>query len=696
MIRAFPSFALIGRTGAAWLSAGCLPLVLIAIGGITQSTGALAAVPSATDPIVRARTAFTHRDRATLVRLRDTTLASAHPLAMWVDYWELNLRLPGAKQADVEAFYARWPGTAVEERLRKDWITERGKHGDVDVLNTELPRVRINADRDRDREIECYALSQRHDAGENVVQRARALWFAQREADHGCALLAANLYRAGQLTNDDVWARAHLAAEQGRRFVAQQAIGLLGTVKIDMVQQAFLQPTQFLARRSAKPTVEERELAAFAIIRLATRNASAAATALDDARWATLPPHAAGAAWSVIAKEAAIGARPQAYEWYQRATMVAAGERFASTPDTLAWKVRAALRAEDSTHRWRVVLEAIDAMSDAQLTDPTWVYWKARALQAEAAAGPDGQPQRNAARRLLEDIRTRLYYYGWLAAAELGQDLYMPARPPALTDAERMEAKHHAGLMRGLDLLGLRLRDEGLVEWRHALHGMNDRSLRAAAQLACDAQMWSLCISTSERTQVEIDMAQRFPTPYRDQVDSAARETNVEPAHLYAVIRQESHFSASARSVAGAAGLMQLMPQTARWVATRYRIPYQRDRIHDPATNVRIGAHYLRLVMNDFGGSHARAAAAYNAGPSRPRLWSKVAANDAAVWTEIIPINETRDYVKNVLANVAYYQAVMNSGAPTQTRPFESPPSADEETTVAQIRDNIEWLAPPP
>ncbi|MSQ18588.1 MAG: hypothetical protein EXR39_03275 [Betaproteobacteria bacterium] len=467
--------------------------------------------------------------------------------------------------------------------------------------------------------------------------------------------------------------RARIAAEQGRRYVAQHAVGLHGTVKLDSIQQAFLHPTQYLNRRIPKPSPDEAELAVLAVVRLAARNALAAAQALDDPRAAAWSARAVASAWAVIGKEAALNARPQAFEWYQRAAAIASGEPIDATADTLAWNVRAALRADNTPQRWQAIVAAVNAMSEAQRDDPTWHYWKARALQATAGDGAAGSAQRTAAKRLLERIATRIHYYGLLASQELGQPLYLPEPPPALTETERAEAQNNPGLQRGLALMRARLRDEGYTEWRHALYGMNDRSIRAAAQVACDAEIWTLCMTTSERTRNEIDMAQRFPTPYRQQVDAAATETGLDPARLYAVIRQESHFSVDARSISGAAGLMQLMPQTARWVASQFRIPYKREHIHDPATNVRLGARYLQQVLREFDGSHLHAAAAYNAGPSRPRKWSKAVSDDTAVWTEIIPINETRDYVKHVLTNAAYYEALIGNGLPMKPRPSEAP-----------------------
>lgn len=93
---------------------------------------------------------------------------------------------------------------------------------------------------------------------------------------------------------------------------------------------------------------------------------------------------------------------------------------------------------------------------------------------------------------------------------------------------------------------------------------MADRELLAAADMACERAVWDRCINTSDRTRGEVDMAQRFPTPLREQVLAQARQVGIDPAVVYGLVRQESRFIMDVRSHVGASGLMQLMPETAR------------------------------------------------------------------------------------------------------------------------------------
>jgi soluble lytic murein transglycosylase len=148
--------------------------------------------------------------------------------------------------------------------------------------------------------------------------------------------------------------------------------------------------------------------------------------------------------------------------------------------------------------------------------------------------------------------------------------------------------------------------------------------------------------------------------PFREPVVKRTQEITLDPAYVYGLIRQESRFITDARSGVGASGLMQVMPATARWTARKIGIAnFTPDQITDRDMNIAIGTGYLKLVLDDFGGSMPLAAAAYNAGPGRPRAWRNGPVIEAAAWAENVPFNETRDYVKKVLANTTMYAAIL-------------------------------------
>jgi soluble lytic murein transglycosylase len=183
--------------------------------------------------------------------------------------------------------------------------------------------------------------------------------------------------------------------------------------------------------------------------------------------------------------------------------------------------------------------------------------------------------------------------------------------------------------------------------------------------------VWDRCINTSERTKESFDAAQRFPTPHKNAVLARSQSIGLDASYVYGLIRQESRFISDARSSVGAGGLMQIMPATARWTARKIGMQgFTQDQVNDRDVNIALGTAYLKYVLDDFAGSMPMAAAAYNAGPNRPRAWRGQAGGptlDAAIWAENIPFGETRDYVKKVTSNATLYAALL-SGQPQSLR----------------------------
>jgi len=618
--------------------------------------------------VIDAREALRKKDKSQLMSA--TVAARQHPLAQWVEYWELSNRLSTAQADELEAFYARWSGTYVEDRLRNDWLLELGKRRDWANFSRDYPRFRMNDDR----EVSCFALLTQYLNAQDVREAARAAWFAQRDFDDGCNLLASNLSAAGQLSDADAWQKARLSIENNRPRAARAAVGLVSPAAAAATAELIENPARYLNRKTARVDGMAAELTTLALLRLADNDPLAAANQLTERWQAALPKHLATLAWAAAGKDAAQRLLPEAASYYQRAWSLrqeATGDKLELAPwsdDMLGWQVRAALRFNGpADERWALVVSAVDSMSVAEQKDAAWVYWRARALQAQAKTGAEGEAERLAAKQMLESIAGQMHFYGKLANEDLGGQIVLPTKPVALTAAEREAARRNPGFERALLLIGIGLRNEGVREWNFTLRGLDDRQLLAAAQLACDREVWDRCINTSDRTRTEVDMAQRFPMPYRKEVVAQAREIGLDPAYIYGLIRQESRFIMDARSSVGASGLMQIMPATARWTAKKIGLEYRPEMIAEREVNLRLGTTYLKLVLDDFGGSQALAAAAYNAGPSRPRRWRDGPLMEPAAWAENIPFGETRDYVKKVLSNNVYYNALLG-GKPTSLK----------------------------
>ena len=287
-------------------------------------------------------------------------------------------------------------------------------------------------------------------------------------------------------------------------------------------------------------------------------------------------------------------------------------------------------------------------------------YWIGRAAEAMKDSPEAATWYRNAALQ-------STVFYGQLAAAKLGNEsrLKLPVEPePTAGEAQDFKSNEIARAARLLHALGytdevrpfiLQLAEiKDTPGWR-----------RMAAALARTLKREELAIQVAKRaSRSGVELADSgYPTLRLPPLpkDGRGRSTPESPLVL-AVVRQESAFQVDAVSRAGARGLMQLMPKTASDTARALSINFAPERLWDPEYNLKLGQAYLRDMIADFGGSYVLALAAYNAGPKRARDWLKAHGDpradvDTAVdWIEMIPFEETRNYVQRVLENLQVYR----------------------------------------
>ena len=595
-----------------------------------------------------------------------TKKLEGHVLEPWLDYWRMSMRLEDTPNREVREFLATHANLYVSERLRADWLRVLGKRAEW----TEFDRQASRYTRD-DLEVNCYRWISRLENGDaSALEDAMSMWLEPAELPDGCQRLSLMLSTRGRLTVTDIWRRVRVLFEYGQITAAKTTLALLPRNDAPderMLAEAARQPKRFIER--LPPVLENRaahEVTVLAAVRYARNDASATAAALEGPLAARLSESELKYLWGLVGYEAAREHNDEALKWFARGGDVPLDDR------QLAWKARAALRDGE----WPVVRASIDRMSSAMVHQPAWIYWYGRAL---AASGEE-----MASRAYYLRIAGQTDFYGLLAAEELGYASLLPDATHVPSEAEVAAAAEQPGLQRALELIRLGIRVEGVREWLFAIRSYDDVQLIAAAELARRAGVYDRAIHTADRTSRVHNFALRYPLPYQDVIREYADTHGVDEAWVLGVVRQESRFNVDARSSAGAAGLMQVMPRTARYVASRMGMRnYRPKSVSDIQTNVTLGTGYLKLVMQQLG-HPVLASTAYNAGPSRARRWRDDKPLEGAIYVETIPFAETRDYVKKVMANAVYYAAVLDKKpVPLKTRlGVIQPPGGAEPPTI--------------
>ena len=325
---------------------------------------------------------------------------------------------------------------------------------------------------------------------------------------------------------------------------------------------------------------------------------------------------------------------PGAYELLTRLPVAAQND------EVMRWRARSSLRQ----HNWSNLLADIDAMSHAELETEEWRYWRGIALQRVNRI-PEGEG-------ILAGLATERSYYGFLAADELGLP-YALGSSAFVADEERLaELGDRPDLVRARELFRVGLDGRGRSEWDATVSYFDKADKMQAAILAHRWGWHSRAIAAAASVGDYDDLSLRYPMPYDETFQEYAADASISPTWAYGIARSESLFMRDARSSAGAIGLMQLMPATGKKVAREIKLPYSGvNTLTNPQSNIRLGTTYLGQMADRYGGNRVLATAAYNAGPHRVDAWlPQVGDLDARVWIENIPFNETRGYVRRVLA----------------------------------------------
>lgn len=558
----------------------------------------------------------------------------------YLDYELLKDRVDLAPVTEIRAFLdnnAHVPGA---DAVRKRWLRLLASRGDWDTFLREYKNV------EDDHELQCMRLDRLLRSSENqtaLMQETEALWTNGRRLPTACNAVFAAWRKAGHMTPEKIWLRIRLAMELRQLGLADELAQYLDArdrVWVNRWGAMHRDPANELARINYPiETPVARMVVRHGVVRLGVRD-------VDEAlqRWEALKQKYQffGEDDNYVMRYLGIIAAQD-----HSPTAVQLLSRVSADPNDEAlhlWRMRASLRAGD----WGAAKSFIAALPEDRRQKQEGRYWMARSLEQTG--------QVDEARASYRTLARERGYYGFLAADRIGEEYAMQHQPIVATGDEVSAMLARPGVLAAQELLTMGMLVEARRQWQWITRHMNNRELAVAAFLAREWGWHDRAILTVSKSDNQNDLELRFPLLYRDSIEANATRHGVDSGWIYGVVRQESAFVADARSHAGALGLMQLMPATGLLTGRRLNLPLRGPRaILEVENNITLGVGYLKDVLTRNANNQTLATAAYNAGPNRVIDWAPTANLDADVWVETIPFNETRDYVKNVMAFTAVY-----------------------------------------
>ncbi|MEJ2383479.1 MAG: transglycosylase SLT domain-containing protein [Xanthomonadales bacterium] len=559
-----------------------------------------------------------------------------YPYLRYEDLRHRRAAVPAPEMADFLAAHRDW---AFADGLETVWLRTLGKRGRWQAV------LRYGGD-SNDTEVRCHVAHARIRSGQTdgLLAEARTLWAVGKSQPDACDPVFDWLRRQNGITSSLAWERIDRAMTARERRLTRYLARYLDAedrVWADRWYEQDRSGYRRLARAASWPdTGQARRIVDYGLRRLARSDA--------DAAWRVFATVGNAFAWSDVERG---GILAELALWSAVERNPATAQRMAAVPPDFRdarlyeWWARFALASGD----WRQLADVLAAMPAQHRDDARWRYWAARAA-LETGAATEGREQ-------LAGLAGEANFYGFLAADALDLPYSICPLEPQVAAAAVDRLAGDPPFARALELRRAGLPSWARREWNRAVRDLDRAGLRTAAALAT-RELWPDRAIAALGNSGDLRWYEwRFPKPYRELVDDQAQRLGLDAAWIMGLMRSESALAEDAVSPAGARGLMQLTPGTARQLAREHGLAYQgTQQLMQAGDNILFGTTYLRDLLDRFAQSPVLAAAAYNAGPRAVERWlADDHPVDPVAWIDTLPYFETRDYVPRVLAFTTLY-----------------------------------------
>ena len=665
---------LLMKTAMFWTDRfGRIPMAhCLAHGLLLASLGTVSVAHASDQQVLAALQAAQRNDVTALDQHAALMKSSGSVLANYPEYLKYNASLSAQPVDALIAYAKQYPNSALTEKLMADYAEAQAGSGRYELVRQVAPYIN-----NPDLSEQC-AVAQAQAAGGDqlsLVDLREQIWLDTAKIPSLCQTVNSQLLRSELTTPEERQQRLWTMLRVNNTNAALEAAGVL-QIGIDQatLSQVSANPDAYLLNPMVNSPAEQA-LYLYALARVAERATEAAAAHLEQEQ-RNVPMQAKRYAYRILAmsstgqRAAVQGFNSNTVRWFDQSV----GYPFSDAEAELY--ARHAIR----DGAWESLLRALDSMSFTTQKKREWQYWFGRAIAQRA-----DEQSKQIAQQFYRALATDTDYYGLLARDRLGikTSSLPPMYQPTAADRQRLSQNPHfqrAFALRNMEAPAVWYNREWNWAVRDAMQQQDDGVILAAAQQATQIGWYDRAIYAAERTSSKFNDQWRYPMPYQNLVVDYSQQVGLDPAWTYGLIRQESRFASVARSQVGASGLMQIMPDTGRWIANRLGETYRTSSLTDMQTNVRYGTFYLSHILQQLDSHPVLASAGYNAGPTRARRWQPVAsALDADQYTESIPFLETRDYVKHLMTNALHYSLLLQRGEQTLSQRMRPIPARSTE-----------------
>ncbi len=524
--------------------------------------------------------------------------------------------------------------TPLSNKLREKWLSDLAAKKDWLTFT-------LNYKASENTRLKCYAQLAKYHQGqqEEALNAAKSLWLAGKSQPEACDPLFALL--TGQEHFDEGLITQRIVLALGQRNL-QLARYLLKQYKQPRIKDTALLFSIYKNPANIKE-LQTGELHddfyLYGLKRMVSKNMDHAIKYWQHAKTKKLLSVEQQQAFLAhVALYKAMRGHEDTYQWFRKIKPGYYNDAL------LDWQIRFALKK----HQWQRVQHLIASAADNE--NPCWQYWLARSLEA--------QGKKDKADVIYQKLSKTRHYYGFLASLRLNKSFQFANEKP-ISDMKFLE-NYQPFLLQVKSLYESNQAHQASRKINDFMSELPKDEASALAYWVGNELQWhgkSVYISNSN-DDLNNQLALRFPVSHRQAVKNYSKTYTIKPELIYAIIRQESAFRGDVVSSAGARGLMQIMPSTAKMVARKEKIPYSDQRqLFILDKNINIGVAYLQQLSKRFNQHPVLMAAAYNAGPRQVNYWLKNHPPKAIdIWIETLPWHETRNYLKNVMAFYAVYQ----------------------------------------